>query len=100
MRAHLPNRRPARSYEVDHQGHRFHVTLGLYEDGGLGEVFISALGNAGKGSATEALARDASILISLALQCGVPADVMRRAITRENDDAPATLVGAVLDSIL
>ena len=98
-RAHLPNRRPASSFEVEHEGRRFRVALGLYEDLKPGEVFISALGKTGKGSMTEALARDAAILASLALQFGVPTDLMRRAITRDDHEKPATLIGAVLDAM-
>ena len=97
-RASLSGRRSHVSFEVFHAEQHFHVSVGLYEDRGLGEVFITPLGNAGKGSAIEALARDAAILISLGKQYGVPLETMQRAITRNEDGAPMTLVGAVLDA--
>ena len=97
--AHLPQRRPSFMYEVTHEGHTHHVTIGCYEDYMAGEAFIVPQGNAGKGSATEALARDAAILISLGLQYGVPIEIMQRAITRDDKEQPMTLVGAVLDAM-
>lgn len=98
-RAHLPNRRPGESFNVLHNGAQFIVTIGQYEDGKPGEVFVSATGNAGKGSDIEALARDAAILMSLGIQYGVPLATMRAAVTRGESGEPATLVGAVLDAV-
>ena len=97
-RAHLPNRRHGVAFEVEHEGHRFHVCLGAYEDGGVGELFITPMGKAGKGSAVEALARDVAIIASIAIQFGVSMDLMRRAVTRDEAGRPSTLVGAVFDA--
>lgn len=110
-RAHLPNRRPGQSFEIEHydplaapagQGGmalRFHVSIGAYEDGTPGEVFVTALGKAGRGSMLEALARDAAILISLGMQYGVSISLMRGAVSRDEQNRPQTLVGAVLDAM-
>jgi hypothetical protein len=98
-RAALPQRRMSFMTEVEHEGHKHHVTIGCYEDFNAGELFINPIGNAGKGSAIEALARDAAILISLGLQYGVPIETMRGAITRDDKEQPMTLIGAVLDAI-
>ena len=107
-RAHLANRRAARSFEIEHfdplagpQGMslRFHISIGGYSDGAPGEVFVAALGKAGKGSMLEAIARDIAILISLGVQYGAPIDVMRRAMTRDEKDRPVTVAGAVLDAM-
>jgi ribonucleoside-diphosphate reductase alpha chain len=46
-----------------------------------------------------ALARDAAITLSIALQHGVTADSIRNAITRESNGIAAGLVGAVLDHL-
>jgi hypothetical protein len=78
---------------------RYKLTVGEYEDGKPGEVFVNVLGNAGKGSMLEALARDAGVLISLALQYGAPLETQRRAITRDAQNRPLTFVGAVLDAM-
>ena len=95
----LPNRRPTVSFTFSHGGQDYHVGLGRYDDGSMGDAFLTPLGNAGKGSAIEALARDAAILISLGVQFGVPVETMRRAITRDGDGAAATLIGAALDAL-
>ena len=104
-RAPLFNRRSAQSFEIEHFDQlggiviRMHVAIGEYKDGAPGEVFVHLLGNAGKGSSLEALARDAAILISLATQFGCPLETQRRAITRDEHNRPLTLIGAVLDAM-
>jgi len=94
----LPNRRAGFTFEMKHGGQNtpFQVTVGLYPDGRIGEVFISG----GKsGSAFEAVARDGAVLLSIALQYHIPLDVMRHAITREGDGSPSTIIGAVIDKL-
>lgn len=109
-RAHLPNRRPGGTFKIAHfdplagpvgqgQSIRYFVTIGEYEDGKPGEVFITPANNPGKGSMLEAIARDAAILISLSLQYGVPIETMRKAVTRDEQNQPQTFVGAVLDAM-
>lgn len=104
----LFNRRAGVSFEVEHfdplagdggMTIRYHVTLGAYKDGSTGETFVTVLGKAGKGSMLEAIARDAAILISFALQYGAPIETMCRAMTRDEKDRPQTFVGAVLDAM-
>jgi hypothetical protein len=92
----LPPRRAGTSFDVQHGGKLavFTVTLGRYPDGEVGEVFISG----GKsGSEVEANVRDTAILLSLALQHGVPIGTMAAAITREADGSASTVIGRVLD---
>jgi hypothetical protein len=95
----LPQRRYAETFELRHgrqSGATFHVTLGRYPDGGVGEVFVTG---AKAGSDLEASLRDAAVLVSLALQHGVPIVTMAGAITREGDGKPSTIIGAVLDQL-
>lgn len=102
----LPNRRYAETFTVQHSGNlgkseTVEVTVGYYfdgktGDGAVGEVFIS---NPKVGSGQEAIARDAAVLLSLAIQHGVPIETMRGAITREQDSKPSTIIGAVLDRL-
>jgi hypothetical protein len=94
----LPQRRLAETFDLQHGGKRavFQVTLGRYDDGRVGEVFISG---AKAGTELDAVARDGAVLLSLALQYGVPLEVVRRAITREADGAPSTVLGAVIDQL-
>src|SRR5258708_22167283 len=94
----LPQRRRAETFEMDFGGlARSHtITLGFYDDGTLGEVFI----NGGKsGEAVEAIARDGAVVLSLALQYEAELDNIRSAITRDAQGAPTSIIGAVLDQL-
>jgi len=94
----LPNRRMSTTvkFRFGGQNRAYHLTCGYYADGRLGEVFV----NGGKaGQEVDALARDGAVLISLALQHGVPTQIMRGAITRNRDGTPSTVIGAVLDKL-
>jgi hypothetical protein len=97
-RSTLPARRRAETFPVKHGGQNteFQVTLGYYQDGRVGEVFISG---AKAGSGVEAVARDGAVLLSIALQFGVPLETIKHAITREGDGAPSTIIGAVVDRL-
>lgn len=94
----LPQRRRAETLVLHHGPKRtaFAVTIGRYDDGAIGEVFVSG---AKAGSETEAIARDGAVLLSIALQHHVPLEVMRRAITRETNGLASTIIGAVLDKL-
>lgn len=92
----LPQRRYCETFELQHGGNVSRVTLGRYPDGRVGEVFITG---AKVGSDLEASLRDAAVLISLALQHGVPVATMAGAITREGDGRPSTVIGDVLDQL-
>jgi len=93
-RIRLPNRRPAERIGFTFRGLAYSVGFSRLPDGSLGEVFIDC----SKGSSALADdARDAAVTLSIALQCGTPAQAIREAVTREADGAPAGIVGAVLD---
>lgn len=94
----LPQRRACETFEVAFGGLRGNhtVTLGYYDDGSVGEVFIDG----GKsGEQVEAIARDGAVLLSLALQSGVAVDTIRHAITRDGQGAPSSIVGVVVDRL-
>jgi len=95
-RQRLPNRRACESFEFRHNGFAFTLSAGLYPDGRIAELFLSSTKS---GSPIEAIARDAAIMASLALQFGVPIETIRAALTRDNDGGPATLLGAALDAL-
>lgn len=98
LRHSLPQRRYGETFELRHGGQHtvFSVTVGRYHDGAVGEVFITG---AKAGSGTEAVARDGAVLLSIALQYGVPLQVLRHAVTRETDGSPSTIIGAVIDRL-
>jgi ribonucleoside-diphosphate reductase alpha chain len=62
----------------------------------VGEVFI----NGGRtGSDMDAVTRDAAVLLSIALQYGVPVETIAHAITRESNGSASSIIGAVVDRL-
>lgn len=95
----LPQRRASENYQLTFAGFAhgaFTVTTGRYGDGRIGEIFING---AKSGTELESVCRDAAVLLSLALQHGVPIAVMAGAVTRDLSGAPMSIVGAVLDTL-
>jgi hypothetical protein len=92
----LPNRRRCETLDFEHGGHRFSLTFSRYHDGRPAEIFLSSRNI---GSPLEAIARDAAVTVSLALQHGAPLATIRQAITKDHDGGPATLLGAALAAI-
>jgi hypothetical protein len=50
-------------------------------------------------SPIEAIARDAAVTVSIALQFGADLETIRQALTKDHDGQPATLLGAALDAL-
>ena len=65
-------------------------------DGRLAEIFIS---NAKAGSHSDAAAKDAAVVASIALQHGVPIDVIRHALLRDSRGRASSPLGCALDLI-
>jgi hypothetical protein len=95
-RTRLPNRRLAETFEVEVGTLRYVVSIGRFADGGLAELFIT---NGKAGSDSDANARDAAIITSIALQYGVPLEVIRHALLRDPRGHASTPLGAALDII-
>jgi hypothetical protein len=93
-RQRLPNRRRCESFEFRHQRLDFTMTAGFYRDGRLAEIFLSSHK---PGTAIEATARDAAIVVSIALQFGADIETIRAALTKDHDGSAATVLGAALD---
>jgi hypothetical protein len=96
-RKELPARRGNTTHAIMWLDKEHSVTFGHFEDGPLAEVFIS-LRKAGSG--LDGVARDGAVLMSLCLQYGVPFETIAKAITRDGDGKPSTIIGAVVDIIL
>jgi len=94
----LPQRREAETFDIEFGGIglKYLVTVGRYEGGDVGEVFINFPKS---GAQAEAIARDGAVLLSLALQYGVPLDTIAHAITRDGQGAPSSIIGAVVDKL-
>jgi hypothetical protein len=95
-RKRLPNRRQCVSFEFRHAGHPFTLSAGHYPDGRIAEIFLSSHK---PGSPIEAIARDAAVTVSIALQFGADLETIRQALTKDHDGGPATLLGAALDKL-
>ncbi len=96
----LPDRRRAVSFEFVHVTPTlgriaYRATLGYYDDGRLGEVFLASAIKVG--TDTDVAIKDAAILLSFALQHGVTAEDARVAMTRSADGAPEGVMGTLLD---
>jgi ribonucleoside-diphosphate reductase alpha chain len=95
-RERLPNRRAAETFELEAGGLRYHATLGRFPDGRLAEIFLT---NAKVGSHSDTNARDAAVVASIALQHGVPLEVLRRALMRDERGRSSGPLGVGLDLI-
>lgn len=88
----LSNRRPSQSLEINFSGVPVSVGFGYYDDGRIGEVFLSTRK---AGTPVDVAARDTAVLISLLLQYGCSARIIGRAITADAQGHPEGLAGAV-----
>ena len=96
IRRTLPQRRAAETFDLRFWNQLFTVTVGFYADGTPGEVFIDG----GKtGQDIQSTARDAAVVLSLAMQHGTPIETIRHAITRNGSGAAVSILGAIVDAI-
>src|SRR5215467_9769409 len=92
----LPNRRAAETFELQVHGLRYTCTIGRYDDGRIAEIFLE---NHKAGSHAGILANDVAVVCSLALQYGVPLDLIRKALMRDARGNPSGPLGTALDKI-
>ena len=93
-RERLPNRRASLTFDFKCNGLSYCCTVSHYGDGTLGEIFIS---NAKVNSHSDATAKDAAVVCSIALQYGVPIDVIRGALLRDPRGIASSPLGVALD---
>ncbi len=110
-RSRLPNRRPAYTETLEVDGQAFEATVGFDpESGQPRELFLTA----GKeGSMLNAMLADAAVVISIALQHGIPAAALTKSVGRlpagpvtpaglegpPPGRVPASPIGAALDLV-
>jgi ribonucleoside-diphosphate reductase alpha chain len=75
LRRRLPDTRHATTHKFDVAGHEGYITVGLYNDGSPGEIFIRM---AKEGSTIGGLMDTIATLVSVSLQYGVPVDSLVR----------------------
>jgi hypothetical protein len=93
-RERLPNRRASENFTFEIDGLRFSATASRFDDGRLGELFVS---NHKNGNQLDTLARDSAILLSFALQHGADVDAICRALCRDSQGRALGPVGKALD---
>ncbi len=94
----LPERRFSQTLKFDFGsgGSRHFVTIGYYDDGRPGELFLDS----GKvGTDIKSFLRDGAIAISLALQHGCTVETLREAFSRGEMGEACTPFSAALDLI-
>jgi hypothetical protein len=92
----LPNRRASQNIAFERDNLKYQMTIGLYPDGRVGEIFLNAEHS---NSLLDVMTHDAAILASIALQFGCPLDTLRHAIKRNSSGEAASPIGAALDRI-
>lgn len=92
----LPVQRYAESMSFMLANIFYTVTLGYFDDGRVGEVFV---GGPKSGSDAETNARDAAAILSIAMQYGVPPAAFRTAVQRDSSGVPLGPIGAVVDHL-
>lgn len=90
------NRRVSESFDLESQGLRFTASVSWFDDGSLAEIFLT---NHRAGSQAGINAQDAAVVCSLALQYGVPLEVIRRALMRDAHGRASGPLAAALDRI-
>ena len=95
-RVRLANRRASTTFAFSCNDLKYFATISRYEDGRLAEVFIS---NAKAGSHSDAAAKDAAVVCSIALQYGVPIGVIRKALLRDSRGVASSPLGCALDML-
>ena len=90
----LPNRRAHEVIEFTHGSFRYVAGIGRFGNGDLAEVFLSSPKT---GTAIESQARDLGIVASVAFQHGTKPETIVQALSRDDTDAPASPLCALLD---
>ena len=80
LRRRLPETRSAVTHKFDIAGHEGYLTIGLFEDGYPGEMFITM---AKEGSTIGGLMDSVAALTSISLQYGVPLEALVRKFTHQ-----------------
>jgi hypothetical protein len=96
-RRRLPNRRRSETFELESQGLKFTPTYSEFTDGSPAEIFLQ---NHKAGSMAGINAADAAVVCSIALQYGVPIEVIRKALMRDAQGRASGPLAQALDIIL
>jgi hypothetical protein len=92
----LPMRRPREGFDFDHSGIRYTACVGWFADDRIAEIFLSTTK---AGSDADAIAQDAALLFSLAVQYGCPLSTIRSALSRDNRGHATGALGHAIELI-
>lgn len=93
----MPQRRRSQNFDLSLLGLEFAVQVGFYDDGRMGEVFVSSQKT---GSMAEVNARDAAVLLSIVLQHGAEPKKVLAALTHDVLGKPEGVIGKVLEKLI
>lgn len=95
-RERLANRRGSETFDFECGNFHYVATISRFADGRLAEIFI---GNGKAGSSLDTAAKDSAVVCSIALQHGVPLDVIRHALLRDARGVASSPLGVALDRL-
>src|SRR3712207_789741 len=75
-RRRMPRERQSITHKFSLGGHEGYITAGMYEDGSVGEIFLTDIGK--EGSALRGMMNSFATAVSIALQYGVPLETLVR----------------------
>ncbi len=75
-RKRMPRERQSLTHKFSLGGHEGYITAGMYEDGSVGEIFLTDIGK--EGSTLRGMMNSFATAISIALQYGVPLETLVR----------------------
>ena len=98
-RQEMPGRRTGENFEFQHRGHRYLASARYPTPHAVvpSEVFLNS---AKIDSDHDLVARDAAVVISVALQYGVPLADLAHALGRDPDGTASSPIGKLLDILL
>jgi ribonucleoside-diphosphate reductase alpha chain len=73
-RRRMPRERQSLTHKFSLAGHEGYITAGLYEDGTVGEIFLTDIGK--EGSTLRGMMNSFATMVSIALQYGVPLETL------------------------
>lgn len=93
----LPHRRPGEVHDLVIGNHKLAATINIDPTTGHpAELFLSG---ARDGADLQAILDDASVVISIALQCGIRASALAKSVARDDGRLAVSVIGAALDLV-
>jgi hypothetical protein len=98
----LPTARASTTFEFAHRypggdDHTFTASAGFYPDGKLGEAVLQLVDGTAKQVTVDA--RDATVLLSLAIQLGGNVHQIGRSMSRDEDGNPHGFLASLCDAL-